>query len=779
MAASHTTNLNLNKPARTDFVSVVSDINDNMDIIDEKVGAVPSGKNLQSEVTNLENETSALKSALSDSPFRYVNLSNPITANRGESISVKEERTVTASFSDTWGRLIYYAQVAKNTDYLLHANLTSVTGGCYFRVMNETETEAIKTASVSSEFTTSFNTGSNSTIALQFGSGGSSNVAFTLSDVYLLENDNLFVDDTLTKSSHAADAKKTGNEISGIKTNVTTNTSDLAKVTTGLEQDEFSAFTKDGNIFHIPKYRIPYQSGTRYIYKSFYVPVSASHEYYISVGNVENGLGVRISYADSNKDEIAQTGVTYNTSFPLERKDSPSGAAYMNVTLYAIGQQYAESDGVAIFTEVNIYSSYGKAFTPEANKGINSNGLKIDYNGRSIAWFFKDEINVYRDVSNQYTDAYIYDSPDFSSYTGVHVEITSRSLTNVKGKYILLYFTGTAYDSVRVDYTEQVQTDARDLNFLININKDKYCRFFWFTDSHADYRNPIITDGLNRARADAKFIADNILMDFVLHCGDIVMASQNAQIGSANGIRFMSKELKEFGKIGKLIYAVGNHDGLNINNDDKETTLYSIGYDYEKLGKQYFYFDNHGLGLRFVVMANPDDNQYGPDKPQLDWLSHVALNTNYNVVITMHITPINRDGMYNITPLANIMKDFNDKTSGTGATYWGSGGKPGEQLEPWDFSNSTGGKVMVVLGGHTHRDIVLAPNETDLITEKTNPFPCYLVQLRNTFYEASQGDVAYSDKAYAYDVAVLNLTTGYLNLHRRGNGSDRDVPLTM
>ena len=34
MAASHTPNLNLNKPDRQDFVSVVTDINDNMDIID-------------------------------------------------------------------------------------------------------------------------------------------------------------------------------------------------------------------------------------------------------------------------------------------------------------------------------------------------------------------------------------------------------------------------------------------------------------------------------------------------------------------------------------------------------------------------------------------------------------------------------------------------------------------------------------------------------------------------------------------------------------------------
>lgn len=53
MAASQTTNLNLNKPARTDFVSVVTDINDNMDMIDTAIGALPSGKTLQGQIDEL------------------------------------------------------------------------------------------------------------------------------------------------------------------------------------------------------------------------------------------------------------------------------------------------------------------------------------------------------------------------------------------------------------------------------------------------------------------------------------------------------------------------------------------------------------------------------------------------------------------------------------------------------------------------------------------------------------------------------------------------------
>ena len=44
MAAAHTTNLNLNKPDRSDFVSVVNDINDNMDMIDAAYGNLDNDK---------------------------------------------------------------------------------------------------------------------------------------------------------------------------------------------------------------------------------------------------------------------------------------------------------------------------------------------------------------------------------------------------------------------------------------------------------------------------------------------------------------------------------------------------------------------------------------------------------------------------------------------------------------------------------------------------------------------------------------------------------------
>lgn len=54
---ANTTNLNLVKPAGTDF-ALVSVINGNMDIIDSKVGAIPANESAQSQITALNNQIS-------------------------------------------------------------------------------------------------------------------------------------------------------------------------------------------------------------------------------------------------------------------------------------------------------------------------------------------------------------------------------------------------------------------------------------------------------------------------------------------------------------------------------------------------------------------------------------------------------------------------------------------------------------------------------------------------------------------------------------------------
>lgn len=54
MSVSQTTNLGLFKPQDEDYVDVVADIDDNMDIIDAAIGQPDQGKSLQDEIDDVE-----------------------------------------------------------------------------------------------------------------------------------------------------------------------------------------------------------------------------------------------------------------------------------------------------------------------------------------------------------------------------------------------------------------------------------------------------------------------------------------------------------------------------------------------------------------------------------------------------------------------------------------------------------------------------------------------------------------------------------------------------
>lgn len=69
---ANTTNLNLVKPAGTDF-ALVSVINGNMDIIDSKVGAIPANESAQSQITALNNQLTGITTKKS---YNFVDSAN-------------------------------------------------------------------------------------------------------------------------------------------------------------------------------------------------------------------------------------------------------------------------------------------------------------------------------------------------------------------------------------------------------------------------------------------------------------------------------------------------------------------------------------------------------------------------------------------------------------------------------------------------------------------------------------------------------------------------------
>jgi len=120
-----TPNIGLHKPARTDLVSVVTDINNNMGTLDSKIGAVPAGHDVEEQITTLSDQIGT------HLPGKIVVLTGTTAANGSD---LELDYPTGASYSNT---VIMSAQIeaagawriiglcTPTTDYLLDIRMTS------------------------------------------------------------------------------------------------------------------------------------------------------------------------------------------------------------------------------------------------------------------------------------------------------------------------------------------------------------------------------------------------------------------------------------------------------------------------------------------------------------------------------------------------------------------------------------------------------------------------------------------------------------------------------
>jgi hypothetical protein len=112
---ANTTNLNLVKPAGTDY-ALVSVINSNMDIIDSKVGAIPANESAQSQITALNNQIATManvqKESIARNGSKSLTITKPCLVIVGRS---SVSTSVTMAFIDGWAGIIYVNQNANFT----------------------------------------------------------------------------------------------------------------------------------------------------------------------------------------------------------------------------------------------------------------------------------------------------------------------------------------------------------------------------------------------------------------------------------------------------------------------------------------------------------------------------------------------------------------------------------------------------------------------------------------------------------------------------------------
>jgi len=220
-----------------------------------------------------------------------------------------------------------------------------------------------------------------------------------------------------------------------------------------------------------------------------------------------------------------------------------------------------------------------------------------------------------------------------------------------------------------------------------------------------------------------------------------------------------------------LVNVNGNHDaiGTDFFKPDfwNDIVKHKFGTDftvYDDSGS-YFYFDIDKAKTRFITLSVPHESDLWAENPtpiwsfgdrQLDWLESTALDTDYDIIILMHVPGWGRYsgdmtkmlGVWNgekaamsrIADLCGWIDDI-DRASA--------------------ILKAHSGRIVAALGGHTHSDSVFAAYEDN--GKHTNPFHFPQVTTAAAFISMT------------VDIAVWTPSAGALTLVRVGNGEDRRI----
>lgn len=128
---ANTTNLNLVKPAGTDY-ALVSVINGNMDIIDSKVGAIPANESAQSQITALNNQTVPNRKTITLNNSRDVAF-GVLTANSNLRLWIPHQINLEdgSNGSVTSASITYLEAYVNGSDIVLTQSITGLNNGSY------------------------------------------------------------------------------------------------------------------------------------------------------------------------------------------------------------------------------------------------------------------------------------------------------------------------------------------------------------------------------------------------------------------------------------------------------------------------------------------------------------------------------------------------------------------------------------------------------------------------------------------------------------------------
>ena len=196
----------------------------------------------------------------------------------------------------------------------------------------------------------------------------------------------------------------------------------------------------------------------------------------------------------------------------------------------------------------------------------------------------------------------------------------------------------------------------------------------------------------------------------------------------------------------------------------------------------YYYRDFPPYKIRVIVL-NVYEHMYDNDKydegkcgysnTQLEWLANTALQTleGWSVIVLTHDSPMEMDyngasNQNNPKQLISILEAF--KAGQSVEVKYTDERNSGIFSVDVQTSFSAPGVLIAVLSGHAHCDDQKKVNGINYIQ-----IVCAYIDVVNE-YSGYKNRPAFSSKAYAFDIGIVNTAEKSLSLKRIGYGDDRN-----
>lgn len=310
---------------------------------------------------------------------------------------------------------------------------------------------------------------------------------------------------------------------------------------------------------------------------------------------------------------------------------------------------------------------------------------------------------------------------------------------------------------------------------------EKFC-FAWLSDNHM--YGTVGIDETDMTDLAIGYADKFINFDAIFNTGDIIQ--ERANVSGLNALRKASNKFDPK----KLLFAQGNHDRNVIPTIITKHEYYNAIHRWNKnenaWGSKenvYYYRDFNACKIRVIVLNvcehmydnnAYDESKFGYSNDQLEWLANTALKieSDWSVIVLTHDAPVEMN--YNSASIENnpqqliqILEAFKNGTS-TKITYTDT---KHNGIFSVNVTTSFSGKgtIIGVFAGHAHCDDMKKVNGINYVQ-----IVCAYIDVVND-YSGYKNRPAFSSKAYAFDIGIVDTENRTLKLKRIGYGADRAI----